>query len=41
MDQPKSAQGTIPNRVDIDKRPAIVESRRLIGGWEGDALMLV
>ncbi|MCU7889246.1 MAG: hypothetical protein KZQ66_12740, partial [Candidatus Thiodiazotropha sp. (ex Lucinoma aequizonata)] len=27
------------NRVDIDERPAIVESRCRIGDWEGDTVM--
>jgi transposase, IS30 family len=35
----RSARGTIPNRVDIDKRPAIVESRKRIGDWEGDTII--
>ncbi|MCU7881085.1 MAG: IS30 family transposase, partial [Candidatus Thiodiazotropha sp. (ex Lucinoma aequizonata)] len=32
-------RGKIKNRVDIDERPAIVESRRRIGDWEGDTVM--
>jgi len=35
----RSTRGTIPNRVDIDQRPAIVESRRRIGDWEGDTII--
>ena len=35
----KSGRGAIPNRVDIDKRPAIVESRTRIGDWEGDTII--
>lgn len=29
-------QGHIPNRIDITKRPKIVEKRRQFGHWEGD-----
>ena len=32
-------RGRIPNRVSIDKRPAIVETRRRIGDWEGDTII--
>jgi len=32
-------RGKIKNRVDIDERPAIVESRNRIGDWEGDTVM--
>lgn len=35
----RSTRGTIPNRIDIDKRPAIVESRKRIGDWEGDTII--
>lgn len=35
----KSARGSIPNRVDIDKRPAIVDSRKRVGDWEGDTMI--
>jgi IS30 family transposase len=35
----RSTRGTIPNRVDIDQRPAIVESRKRIGDWEGDTII--
>ncbi|MCU7879326.1 MAG: IS30 family transposase [Candidatus Thiodiazotropha sp. (ex Lucinoma aequizonata)] len=32
-------RGKIKNRVDIDERPAIMESRCRIGDWEGDTVM--
>lgn len=32
-------RGKLKNRVGIDERPAIVESRRRIGDWEGDTVM--
>lgn len=32
-------RGQIPNRVSIDERPAVVESRRRIGDWEVDTLI--
>ncbi|MCU7895700.1 MAG: IS30 family transposase, partial [Candidatus Thiodiazotropha sp. (ex Lucinoma aequizonata)] len=32
-------RGKIKNRVDIDERPAIVESRCRIGDWESDTVM--
>lgn len=35
----RSARGAIQNRVDIDQRPAIVESRKRIGDWEGDTII--
>lgn len=35
----RSARGAIPDRVDIDQRPAIVESRKRIGDWEGDTII--
>lgn len=35
----RSTRGAIPNRVDIDKRPVIVESRKRIGDWEGDTII--
>ncbi len=35
----KSTRGAIPNRVDIDQRPVIVESRTRIGDWEGDTII--
>ena len=34
-----SLRGKIPNRVDIEDRPAIVESRERIGDWEGDTII--
>jgi IS30 family transposase len=35
----KSSRGAIPNRVDIDQRPAIVDSRKRTGDWEGDTII--
>jgi IS30 family transposase len=35
----KSLRGAIPNRVDIDQRPAIVDSRGRTGDWEGDTII--
>jgi IS30 family transposase len=35
----KSSRGAIPNRIDIEMRPAIVESRSRIGDWEGDTII--
>jgi len=35
----RSTRGAIPNRVDIDQRPAIVDSRKRIGDWEGDTII--
>ena len=32
----KDWRGKIPNRVDIDRRPAIVEEKTRIGDWEAD-----
>jgi len=32
----KDSRGTIRNRVDIDQRPAVVETRSRIGDWEAD-----
>jgi IS30 family transposase len=34
-----SARGQIPDRVSIDKRPAIVETRSRIGDWEIDTII--
>jgi IS30 family transposase len=34
-----SARGVIPNRIDIDERPAIVDSRKRTGDWEGDTII--
>ncbi len=33
-----SGRGLIPNRVDIDQRPKIVEEKNRIGDWEGDTI---
>lgn len=35
----RSARGTIPGRIDIDQRPAIVDARTRIGDWEGDTII--
>jgi IS30 family transposase len=35
----KSTRGAIPNRIDIDQRPAIVDSRKRVGDWEGDTII--
>ena len=32
-------RGHIPNRVDIDDRPSIVDSRSRIGDWEADCVI--
>ena len=32
-------RGRIPNRVDIDDRPSIVDKRSRIGDWEGDTVI--
>ena len=34
-----SRRGTLPNQVSIDDRPAIVESKRRFGDWEGDTVI--
>jgi IS30 family transposase len=34
----KDKRGLIPNRVFIDKRPAIVDSKKRRGDWEGDTV---
>lgn len=34
-----SSRGAIPNRVDIDQRPAIVDGRKRMGDWEGDTII--
>lgn len=34
-----AGRGCIPNRVDIEKRPAIVDSRKRVGDWEGDTII--
>jgi IS30 family transposase len=33
-------RGKIKNRVDIDKRPALVDRRNRIGDWEGDTVIV-
>lgn len=35
----KAGRGFIPNRVDIDKRPSIVEEKSRIGDWEIDTII--
>ncbi len=35
----RTSRGQIPNRVDINARPAIVESKSRIGDWEGDTII--
>jgi IS30 family transposase len=35
----KDARGTIPGRVGIEERPAIVETRARVGDWEADLIM--
>ena len=35
----RSLRGCIPNRVDIDQRPASVDSREEVGDWEGDTII--
>jgi len=32
-------RGIIPNQVSIDERPAIVDSKRRFGDWEGDTMI--
>ncbi|MFQ5616260.1 MAG: IS30 family transposase [Anaerolineales bacterium] len=32
-------RGTIPNQVSIDDRPAIVDTRKRFGDWEGDTVI--
>jgi len=34
-----AGRGHIPNRVDIDERPKIVEQKTRIGDWEGDTII--
>jgi len=34
-----STRGQIPGRVDIDKRPTVVDKRKRIGDWEGDTII--
>lgn len=35
----RSVRGAIPNRIDIDQRPAIVDNRTRTGDWEGDTII--
>jgi IS30 family transposase len=35
----KDRPGVIPNRVSIDKRPAIVGPKRYYGDWESDLII--
>ena len=35
----RSRRGSIPDRVDIDQRPAVVETRERLGDWEGDTII--
>lgn len=35
----KAGRGSIPNRVDIDERPPVVEEKARIGDWEGDTII--
>lgn len=35
----KKNRGTIPNRVSIDERPAIVDTQERTGDWEGDTII--
>lgn len=35
----KAGRGCIPDRVDITKRPPIVEKKSRIGDWEGDTII--
>jgi IS30 family transposase len=34
-----SGRGLIPNRIDIDQRPAIVDRKSRIGDWEADTIV--
>ena len=34
----KSKRTLIPNRIGIEQRPAIVETRKRVGDWEGDTI---
>lgn len=34
-----AGRGCIPNRVDIDERPPVVEDKLRIGDWEGDTII--
>lgn len=35
----RDLRGTIPNRVGIEKRPAVVERKTRFGDWEGDTVI--
>lgn len=35
----KAGRGCIPNRVDIDQRPKVVETKSRLGDWEGDTII--
>ncbi len=35
----KAGRGCIPDRIDITKRPPIVETKSRIGDWEGDTII--
>lgn len=35
----KAGRGCIPNRVDIEQRPAVVERKERLGDWEGDTVI--
>lgn len=35
----KSGRGCIPNRIDISKRPRVVDKKQRIGDWEGDTII--
>ena len=35
----KAGRGCIPNRVDIDERPSVVNQKTRIGDWEGDTII--
>lgn len=35
----KAGRGCIPNRVDIQERPIIVEKKTRLGDWEGDTII--
>ena len=35
----RTRRGQIPNRIDIERRPAVVDDRLRIGHWEGDLII--
>lgn len=35
----KAGRGCIPNRIDIDERPIVVERKERLGDWEGDTVI--